>query len=134
MNFEFDMSKGERVVVAADGCVVPEQMLEAAAKAAGFKKTAFDSEGGFFVSDNANMNPEFAAWGRWNVHTDDGASRRLETALKISVTQGGIAVYTATPCGMSFMESVEGDRGAATRLAVLRAAAAMGGYREPVGD
>jgi hypothetical protein len=114
------------------------KMLEAAARAAGFKKTGCSEDGRFIVSTNSNRNPEFANWQVWNPRDDDGDTLRLAVALRLTICIGDAAVrcrWLSHSGSEEFgpMEHYFDGRqtvNEATRLAVLRAAAAIGGYRE----
>ncbi|MFZ2306818.1 MAG: hypothetical protein WAW73_20280 [Rhodoferax sp.] len=104
------------------------ELLELAAKAAGIE-LAFNDDGspGRFVG---YWRPK---WIPWNPRDDDGDSRRLEVDLNIEVRfhlAGSIPGVTATVVSDSRLpvprEPWGSDKRAATRLAVLRAAAEIG--------
>lgn len=102
------------------------ELLELAAKAAGYKIRGdweYDESWGFKVS----TGPGAPTW--WNPYHDDGDSRRLEVRLTLSVihSTGGAAMVMSHDMGVSITETPsDGDSEAATRLAVLRAAAEIG--------
>lgn len=105
------------------------ELLELAAKAAGYnaKWCDFDGmdirvgyQGGMCLKDQDCY---------WNPYHDDGDSRRLEVRLTLSVihSTGGAAMVMSHDMGVSITETPsDGDSEAATRLAVLRAAAEIG--------
>lgn len=72
--------------------------------------------------------------GRWNPRTNDGDSRRLEVALEIDILHrvvGGERVEAIAPGVPPIIEyCTKETRAAATRLAVLRAAATVGEQME----
>lgn len=103
------------------------RLLELAAKAAGYRVCHELTNGGVYVSDDLH-NIRFD----WNPADDDGDSRRLQVKLRIKCryhsvlgqglawTEGDAAEFTAN------VEDCGRNECAATRLAVLRAAAAIG--------
>ena len=64
--------------------------------------------------------------GSWNPLTDDGDALRLAVTLKIQITIDSMYVFGSNdPSGDSgFCECINGDAQAATRRAIVRAAAA----------
>lgn len=106
-------------------------LLEKAAKAAGYAKWQDWPERGlgFYVSDNQNRNPAFANWVQWNPLTDDGDALRLAVKLGIALDRTGNRCWTFA-AGMAINgvceEFYENDPYAATRRAIVRAAAAIG--------
>lgn len=97
------------------------ELLEPAAKAAGYEV--------LFWADKCAFK-EFPHK-PWNPRDDDGDSRRLEVALRLTVeigseSRGFVVVRTNEDNWQEFRESWDGDPGAATRFAVLRAAAEVG--------
>lgn len=115
------------------------ELLEWAAKAAGYTgRVEFSglTDECFFAFDADTAQRTGRA--TWNPRNDDGDSRRLEVALNIDVqfntdndeqTTSAIAPSPERPGsgeGRCFTEGWRDDKGLATRLAVLRAAAAIG--------
>jgi len=84
-----------------------------------------DTDGGWFDWRSA-----------WRPLADDGDSRRLEVALHMGVQSNGpdhwqspnctIVIFDTADCPSRLKQDHAGDPCAATRLAVLRAAAAIG--------
>lgn len=62
------------------------KMLEAAAKACGFKKWRVLTRGLFQVSNNENWNEAFAEWTDWNPPTNPGDTAEMCAKLDIGVT------------------------------------------------
>ncbi len=101
-------------------------LLELAAKAAGIK-------GVYFHSDNPIHVGIFLGHGHsyWNPLTDDGDAQRLAVELRLDVRNDERATFVGrfehepTMC-----EQVGNDRWAATRRAIVRAAAAIGQQKE----
>ncbi len=92
------------------------ELLEAAAKAAGQERSA----AGDLWSN--------ARGGLWNPLADDGDALRLAVKLRMRVNIAGamVAVVYYTELGADgLQESFCGDASAATRRAIVRAAAAM---------
>jgi hypothetical protein len=94
------------------------ELLEAAAKAAGIVvHTIEDADG-------------VVHWDNWNPLTDDGDALRLAVKLKMLVDADGeiYEVATATPKNTGVTEHAKhnGDPYAATRRAIVRAAAEIG--------
>lgn len=96
------------------------ELLEWAAKAAGIEL------------NNASMIPmymEDGQWIVWNPITDDGDALRLAVKLGMMIDQfpnrGEPSAYAYTTRG-SAMQPYEGDPYAATRRAIVRAAAEIG--------
>lgn len=100
------------------------ELLEWAAKAAGIEH---EGEAGSWLAGKGNPALLLAGTEKvWNPRRDDGDSRRLEVALKIDVTHYYPSDVCAFGHGEPFSEDYGDDPAAATRLAVLRAAAAIG--------
>ena len=94
------------------------QMLELAAKAAGYK---------FAVGKDWYDVGEPQVDGKgWNPREDDGDSRRLEVKLGLQVTAGGIFIEVRKLGFPDILEATGDDPCEATRFAVLRAAAQIG--------
>ena len=93
------------------------ELLELAAKAAGYREAGINKP----YTDGLLKN--------WNPLTDDGDALRLavKLCLEIDVHHTGIAVRT--PCGQKVLISADEVKCgyAATRRAITRAAAAIGG-------
>lgn len=60
------------------------KMLEAAAKACGFKKWRVLTRGLFQVSNNENWNEAFAEWTDWNPPTNPGDTAEMCAKLDIN--------------------------------------------------
>ena len=103
------------------------EMLELAALAVGYRHVDYSScdydgaLGIVLLDENGGQGKN------WSPHTDDGDSRRLEVALKLSVCVCDEAVIVEQ-CMGSFqaLEKLGLDPLAATRMAVLRCAAEIG--------
>ena len=108
------------------------ELLEAAAKAAGMNAPEFESthDGRYWVP----------AHGFWNPLTDDGDALRLAVKLNLHIgidacTAGAVTVEWDFDAGGFPGQSVQdeapldGDDYAATRRAIVRAAAAIGGAK-----
>jgi hypothetical protein len=103
-----------------------QQLLERAAKAAGVDLRncispfgGYDTKDGFYT---LNMDGSSVTW-RWNPLTDDGDALRLAVKLRVQFT-----IYTdgVESPELNEGESFGSDPYAATRRAIVRAAAAMG--------
>lgn len=96
-----------------------KRLLEAAARAAGI-----ESAGGLFWRPDTGD--------AWNPLTDDADALRLALKLRMTVQCSFASVWVET--AIPELEIVENhnnaDPLAATRRAIVRAAAAIGGYRE----
>lgn len=93
------------------------ELLEKAAKAAGITLQRERSDGLFDILESPGI---------WNPLTDDGDAFRLVVKLqfKVKVYPDMVSVYGSTHYGAD--QAIDGDPYAATRLAIVRAAAAMG--------
>ena len=96
------------------------ELLELAAKAAGIKRL---KASGPFMDMKNNVMAE------WNPLTDDGDALRLAVTLNISPVYFSDVVFAgvganAVPSAEAVI--VDGDKAAATRRAIVRAAAAIG--------
>jgi len=92
------------------------ELLEAAAKAAGKEH---------YGEYNAHAGLKTTG-GWWNPLTDDGDALRLAVKLGIHVTNGdGYAWASASNLGFDCTYPFDGDPDAATRRAIVRAAAAI---------
>lgn len=105
------------------------ELLELAAKAAGLPYTKptedYDGSLGLDVGDNPMRTRP------WNPLTDDGDALRLAVGLKLRVSsvcnRGDQSVASATDMYIdACVEGHNGDPYAATRRAIVRAAAAIG--------
>jgi hypothetical protein len=106
------------------------ELLEAAAKAAGMRVTEHGAPGWAFIRGGSMKE------GWWAPELDDGDALRLATKLDIRMTPGGadspyaVAEWWVRPnlTTADFERVVvEGDRRAALRRAITRAAAQIGG-------
>lgn len=99
------------------------ELLELAAKAAGL-----------LLHDGTHVWVEGAGqWARWNPLTDDGDALRLAVALDLSIQLRPLTVevlswpgITGTPPSVKSEEPYNNDALAATRRAIVRAAAEIG--------
>jgi|JI9StandDraft_2_1071091.scaffolds.fasta_scaffold360711_3 hypothetical protein len=96
------------------------ELLEAAAKAAGIALEWNDNPG--YYSDWRGL-PQ---WNHWNPLLDDGDALRLAVKLKLTLDTGDDASEAVSPIHWH-IEQHKGDPLAATRRAIVRAAASMGG-------
>ena len=94
-----------------------KELLELAAKAAGIELT--ETEDGFEADyDDSRI---------WNPLTDDGDALRLAVKLRMSYCYSEIGVYLDEPSDIATIaEDLNGDPYAATRRAIVRAAAEIG--------
>ena len=106
------------------------ELLEKAAKAAGINVT-FKAGDYFLVEMQGNAS--FKHWQPWNPLTDDGDALRLAVTLHIGLqalneSPQGIYCDWFDPAGnlIDLREPVTSDPYAATRRAIVRAAAALG--------
>ena len=108
------------------GMSTDRELLEAAAKAAGIKLIWNDRENPGYWSSWKGL----AQWEDWNPLTDDGDAFRLAVKLGIAVYAEDCEDYLHSCACINwerhFIESNKDDPYAATRRAVVRAAAAMG--------
>ena len=94
------------------------ELLEKAAKAAGIELNG---------AALGTMYMEDGQWVMWNPLTDDGDALRLAVNLEISLWQAGdYAVADHDALGPKMREPYNGEPYAATRRAIVRAAAAIG--------
>lgn len=105
------------------------ELLELAAKASGFDLTGWDWMGYSFAQDWQSPDPEARKY--WNPLIDDGDALRLAVKLRIDVIhddpRDNDAWVMAGP-NMDCVEDIDGEasRSAATRRAIVRAAAEIG--------
>ena len=93
------------------------ELLELAAKAAGIEVGRYDDGAGFNY-------PDTNAW--WNPLTDDGDALRLAVKLRIEIRLGPHDAMAHQGFRRSHAESYGSDQYAATRRAIVRAAAEIG--------
>jgi hypothetical protein len=104
------------------------ELLELAAKAVGLKPLGY--ENGRHAMQLGSKRP-LGFPSRWNPLLDDGDAFRLAVKLNIGVMS---AMYTGRSCAWLYCKGKDweflvehgGDAGAATRLAIVRVAAAIG--------
>jgi hypothetical protein len=103
------------------------ELLDAAAKACSIQNAGYTTGRGLHV----NPDNEYAS-GWWNPLTDDGDALRLAVALQIVIDWTTRSVHTlGDPQQPSLVEDFGGDLCAATRRAIVRAAAEMGKHGTP---
>ena len=110
------------------------ELLELAAKAADIKvKGKFEDEPTLLIKPGIRLPPA-----RWNPLTDDGDALRLAVKLEIDIERDGNQVcawYEAPRPGwdngavFTWTEPLGSDPYAATRRAIVRAAASIGGEK-----
>jgi hypothetical protein len=101
------------------------ELLEAAAKAAGIETCgwrAHEFQPGYFV----NPPVETGAYAVWNPLADDGDALRLAVRLGLHIQPSDTDCW-ATHLAVTAIEPLGSDPYAATRRAIVRAAAAMAG-------
>lgn len=92
------------------------ELLELAAKAAGMANNGFTSGRGLHVSGE----PEYDG-GWWNPLADDGDALRLAVKLNLLHTY-----HIDSPVWLLHFDATDPDKDAATRRAIVRAAAELG--------
>ena len=97
-----------------------KELLELAAKAAGYT-----------LEDHHDINGEYWPWcieegEYWCPLTDDGDALRLAVKLEMEIDIPGDPVAVRTKQGFKILESYKNDPYAATRRAIVRAAAEIG--------
>lgn len=99
------------------------ELLELAARAAGLHDLTYFDEG---AAGGKGMRRDELDWDNWNPLDDDGDALRL--AVKLFFTVGVEAGFTEvlTGSGREITESHNGDALAATRRAIVMAAAEIG--------
>lgn len=104
------------------------ELLELAAKAAGYKTEKYEKERGVLAQIYADF-----LWSFLSPLTDDGDALRLAVKLGITIGPESPDVIGKSLCraswnglSMSLGEYGDGDKYAATRRAIVRAAAAIG--------
>ena len=103
-----------------------KELLELAAKAAVLSvDDEFECDGGIMVYSD-DVNPQCL----WNPLTDDGDALRLAVKLLLNVdvdyTDNTVRVFSGRHFGALYSETYKDDRYAATRRAIVRAAAEIG--------
>lgn len=100
------------------------ELLEMAAKAAGYKPERFDDEDGIWLNDS---NPDYG-YDWWNPLEDDGDALRLAVTLDIDIFQSKI--YREVQVGGAIPKTIFQpwglDKQGNTRLAIVLAAAEIG--------
>ena len=101
------------------------ELLELAAKAAGIDARWFDGWNGFFIHLPHQL-PTY--WPKWSPLTDDGDALRLAVKLGLNVNQWPDEDGTGSYCAITdfITETHNSDPYAATRRAIVRAAAEIG--------
>jgi hypothetical protein len=103
------------------------ELLEAAAKAAGLELLWPHDPSTYAPVDGVSPR-RTDTWDNWNPLTDDGDALRLAVALRMNVFHAAVRVYAMDEEGdIEAAEGHEKDANAATRRAIVRAAAAIGG-------
>jgi len=102
-----------------------KELLELAAKAAGYIPVGESEEGNFLVSMDGNKT-----YGVWNPLDSDAQALRLAVKLEIyAIVAADLGVVSArirNGARMSWRENINDDPYAATRRAIVRAAAEIG--------
>jgi hypothetical protein len=109
-------------------------LLEAAAKAAGIDVKKFVEQVTDYDSPHYGIHAIQldSTWNTWNPLEDDGDALRLAVELRLSIDLAGRMTKTETPSGDLFGELHHGDPRAATRRAIVHAAAFLSkGKHEP---
>jgi len=97
------------------------ELLEAAAKAVGYEATPHPERDGLLLSQQ-----DEATWWHWNPLADDGDALRLAVKLDILVAPAMGVTLAGPEMGKGEVMELHGsDPYAATRRAIVRAAAAM---------
>ena len=103
------------------------ELLELAAKAAGYQ-ISFDEQVNNYYPHGYDDNGDVDEW--WNPLIDDGKALRLAVKLDIYfmtvVEQGHVTARVRNGDRVGFHESMGADPCAATRRAIVRAAAEIG--------
>ena len=97
------------------------ELLELAAKAAGIEHGADRTECDLSLTENGRHR----SLPKWNPLTDDGDALRLAVKLKIHLTNSNTYAW-ASQYWVDAMEPLGDDPYAATRSAIVRAAAEIG--------
>jgi len=101
------------------------ELLELAAKAAGIE---YEWDGNGRNMLRAVPFREYTNYEHWNPLTDDGDAQRLAVKLKMNVLHGSemVVAERENPKEVGVAELFKNDQYAATRRAIVRAAAAIG--------
>ncbi|MCY1216845.1 hypothetical protein D9M72_287320 [compost metagenome] len=100
------------------------ELLELAAKAAGLV-VEWDYDGNTWAR-RPDEHPEQAL--RWNPLTDDGDALRLAVKLRLHFAACGHSAIASEPDGVFVQVQFGDDAAAATRRAIVRAAAEIGAH------
>jgi hypothetical protein len=110
------------------------ELLERAALAAGYPWRGWSGNVALLEEDVSKPEPRLRCPKEWNPLTDDGDALRLAVKLHMGVQSNGPDHFQSPNCTIVLYETVcpyrlsqphEGDPNAATRKAIVRAAAAM---------
>lgn len=106
------------------------ELLELAAKAAGYTIESFITDGGcwaYVTGSLSNADGEPLIF-NWNPLTDDGGALRLAVKLNLAIQPlpGGALAVEVSHGYVCAREAYRDNRYAATRRAIVRAAAEMG--------
>ena len=106
--------------------VTDKELLELAAKAAGIE-VRYQPGSHRFLYKKELQEPEGYYFAYWNPLTDDGDALRLAVKLKLNILiSSKTTVKCAKPNNILTVEERNDDPYAATRRAIVRAAAAIG--------
>lgn len=97
------------------------ELLELAAKAAGARMTDYSDK----TPDHWEIVKPSGVWGYWNPLTDDGDALRLAVKLRMDLEIGITGCFACTETEGA-TEYYKDDPYAATRIAIVRAAAEIG--------
>lgn len=111
--------------------VSDKELLELAAKAAGAKPYTDEAWPGLCFSDSPTLPPFFVnkdgcGANSWDPLTDDGDALRLAVKLQILIDVSDSAIVATDGKLTDICELIDGDPYAATRRAIVRAAAEIG--------
>ena len=103
------------------------ELLEAAAKAAGYKVTGYDEHTSYIIVNGERFPNGHQTW-YWNPLTDDGDALRLAVKLWIQLTFFEHVIYASVGGEATHWTEqwIEGDPQEAARRAIVRCAAAIG--------
>jgi hypothetical protein len=106
-----------------------KELLELAAKAMGRKiKTKFYKSDGWCAWWHHVISKNIDEWCDWNPHTDNADAFELAVKLQIDLNHGDEFIIAERVCelNITFRQSKDSDPEAATRRAIVRAAAEIG--------
>ena len=109
--------------------ITDRELLELAAKAAGLNvrwNPSFCKGTGQWERDVRPVEPPLSEWLPWNPITDDGDALRLAVKLGFVINNRHVAVLVDDSHGTRTWQEHDGDEFAATRRAIVRAAAEIG--------